>query len=878
MIKIIDLNKKYDSKKRQTCKALNNINLTLPDAGLIFVLGKSGSGKSTLLNLIGGLDNISSGQIIVDGNDLSTFNENDFCNYRNSHIGFIFQDYHLIDELTVYENIVLSLDLQKKEDKENVKTALAKVDLEGYEDRYPSELSGGEQQRVAIARAIVKNPRLILADEPTGNLDTNTAKSIIELLKSLSKECLILIVSHNINDANKYADRIIELKKGEIIADKEKNPEYPDDIACDDGVIYYPSDKKLEPEDIDLINESLDKNEVKRFVRVTEKFIPTKSPELTENNVPIHNNTLSLRKEMKFSSIFLKSKATSIMISSIIVSAVMVILALAQTIINFDGGIIISREMKNATIDSLLLQKATTEMDKKMTNSTYQFYKEITDEDISAFKDTGYTNPIYEVNSFELILASSGANGSAGILPAYLAEPPFVRSTLGTIIVDEEFLEKKFGQLEYIAKLDEFHPSGVIITDYIADAILANNSVYKSKTYEDILGSYHYSSNKYNRGYINGIIKTDYREKYKNIFDAYYSGKRYTLAELNGNQEFLKFSDDVYAKYGYCFSFNPDFKESFIHTPATNITYHGYLKFGEAVYLANSAYIIFDEEIKKQYKNIASVELEPNEVIMNFSTYNKIFGTNYTAAQIKDFTPQTLTLSHYRRDDVELKNSLWEEEIVIKQLTNNTTYTFIASEELYRKFQDDLIFNRALYFENSDKIGEVLSTAEDLEFTMTMTLAGGIRTMTRAVEVFIPIFEIIAWVLYFAVIFVLINFSMKMISDKMHDIGILKAIGAKNRSVAIIFGLQIILIAILTCVMSTIGYYCILGLANNVLLISLRELAANRVRPDIDFLTFRTDVALANCLLTFILSGISLVLPMKKIKEIKPVKIIKTRE
>ena len=162
MINITNLTKIYRSKKRSVCHALTQINLTLPDTGLVFVLGKSGSGKSTLLNLIGGLDSITDGQIVVDGNDLSTFRERDFCNYRNTHIGFIFQDYHLIDELTIYDNIMLSLDLRRVEDGDKVRAALEKVDLAGYEDRFPGELSGGERQRIAIARAIVKNPRIIL--------------------------------------------------------------------------------------------------------------------------------------------------------------------------------------------------------------------------------------------------------------------------------------------------------------------------------------------------------------------------------------------------------------------------------------------------------------------------------------------------------------------------------------------------------------------------------------------------------------------------------------------------------------------------------------------------------------------------------------------
>ena len=254
MIKITSLNKTYKSKKRRKCHALNDICLTLPDSGLIFVLGKSGSGKSTLLNLIGGLDSVSSGSIQVDGNDLARFKEKDFCNYRNSHIGFIFQDYHLIDELTVYENIRLSLDLENKAEDHLIGEALARVDLAGYEERYPTELSGGEQQRVAIARAIVKKPRIILADEPTGNLDTHTARAIVELLKELSTDCLILIVSHNINDANNYADRIIELKKGQIISDKTRNPDFLDEVSLQNGELIYPQGLALSDTDIDFIN------------------------------------------------------------------------------------------------------------------------------------------------------------------------------------------------------------------------------------------------------------------------------------------------------------------------------------------------------------------------------------------------------------------------------------------------------------------------------------------------------------------------------------------------------------------------------------------------------------------------------------------------
>ena len=439
MIKITSLNKIYKSKKRKTCHAVKNINLILPDAGLVFVLGKSGSGKSTLLNLIGGLDNITSGTIEVDGNDLSTFKEKDFCNYRNTHIGFIFQDYHLIDELTVYENIVLSLNLRRIEDKELVKAALEKVDLAGYEDRYPTELSGGEQQRVAIARAIVKNPRIILADEPTGNLDTHTAKSIVELLKELSKDCLILIVSHNVNDANAYADRIIELAKGKIISDKSRNPEFASEIVLKEDILIYPDGQSLSDKDIDLLN----KNVHKKIIKRTDKFIESTENTGKATKIKIENKSLSPRRELSLSGKFLKNKTLAISLSAFMVSVIMVIMALAQTIVNFNGSHIIADEMSKMSQSSVLMNKVVDEQTRTQLDKTYPV--KIGDSDIQSFYDAGYNGEIYPVYSHSLVLRNTGTYW--GYNTNHFYNGVFMSETFGTMIVDEEFLERKFGTL-----------------------------------------------------------------------------------------------------------------------------------------------------------------------------------------------------------------------------------------------------------------------------------------------------------------------------------------------------------------------------------------------------------------------------------------------
>ncbi len=224
MILLKNISKIYVSKKSKTeVVALDDITLSFESKGLNFILGPSGCGKSTLLNLIGGLDYPTNGELYVNHQKIGK-NENQLDDYRNQYIGFIFQDFNLIPNLTLYDNLVLVCFNEKKEIiKNKIEETLKKVGLEGYQNRYPSELSGGQIQRVAIARALLKNSRILLADEPTGNLNSEISKEIMELFYELAKEKLVIIVSHNEELATQYANRIIRLKDGKIIQDS--NPQ-----------------------------------------------------------------------------------------------------------------------------------------------------------------------------------------------------------------------------------------------------------------------------------------------------------------------------------------------------------------------------------------------------------------------------------------------------------------------------------------------------------------------------------------------------------------------------------------------------------------------------------------------------------------------------
>ena len=218
MIRFENVSKEYRSKKGQTTKALTDININLNNKGLIFIIGKSGSGKSTLLNILGGLDSKTSGKIYIDNKDIDSFKEKDFDSYRNTYIGFIFQDFNLLEEYNVFDNVMLSAKLQKKKvDKEEILNLLGRLGLNGLEYRNINELSGGQKQRVGIARALIKNPKVILADEPTGNLDSISSKETFKLLKEISKEKLVVVVSHDLENANTYADKILELQDGKAI-------------------------------------------------------------------------------------------------------------------------------------------------------------------------------------------------------------------------------------------------------------------------------------------------------------------------------------------------------------------------------------------------------------------------------------------------------------------------------------------------------------------------------------------------------------------------------------------------------------------------------------------------------------------------------------
>ena len=221
MLQLKDIVKKYNTGGTEV-EVLKKVNISFRESEFVSILGASGSGKTTLLNIIGGLDKYSSGDMLLMGRSTKEFTDRDWDSYRNGTIGFVFQSYNLIGHLSVIENVKLALSISGESNKENdikAKKALEDVGLGDHLNKKPNQLSGGQMQRVAIARALVTNPKVILADEPTGALDSKTSVQIMELIKEISKEKLVIMVTHNPELARKYSDRIVSVKDGEIIED-----------------------------------------------------------------------------------------------------------------------------------------------------------------------------------------------------------------------------------------------------------------------------------------------------------------------------------------------------------------------------------------------------------------------------------------------------------------------------------------------------------------------------------------------------------------------------------------------------------------------------------------------------------------------------------
>lgn len=484
MIEIKNIVKTYHPKKGDKVVALSDVSVKFPETGLVFILGKSGSGKSTLLNVLGGLDTADSGEIIIKGKSSKDFSQGDFDSYRNTYLGFVFQEYNILEDFNVGANVALALKLQgRKATDEEINEILEEVDLAGFGKRKPNELSGGQKQRVAIARALVKNPEIIMADEPTGALDSNTGIQVFDTLKKLSENKLVLVISHDRDFAEKYGDRVIELKDGKIISDIEKHRTYAEKTEnglSDYGgkLLKFPKGYKLTQKDVEKINAYLSEKEavlavddklteeVSRAARIDkdgrmETFAPTDEGKISFSKnagFKLIKSRMPVKESFKMGASGLKSKPFRLVVTVLLCFVCFAMFGMVDSFAAYDSKDAITNSMYDSGIDYAGFVKY-----KKIDQDefgSYEIATVMTAEDIKKIAEKGFdVMPVYGDLSYVSSMEDSFLTSVSSVV--------YKGDVVGLVEVDEAAREKQNIKL-LGGRLSEADDE-VVVSDYVFD-------------------------------------------------------------------------------------------------------------------------------------------------------------------------------------------------------------------------------------------------------------------------------------------------------------------------------------------------------------------------------------------------------------------------
>lgn len=643
MIKVKNLKKTYVMKNGQEARGILDISFDLGESGFVFVVGKSGSGKSTLLNLIGDIDTPTSGDIIVNGKNIKDFSEKDKNLYKSHYCGFIFQDYKLINELNVYENILLSLEINN--DLENadsrIKTLLEKLGLKGYENKNINELSGGEKQRVSIARSLIKNPKIILCDEPTGNLDKKTSTQILDLLKEISKNCLVFIVSHDLKACNKYATRRLVINEGLLIEDSIKDESYKNEILVKNNTLYLPFDHTLNEEEVVTVNQIFKGKNIKEISNIDDGFRPFSDDESNENFSKTPQNSTKISKNLKFKLLkkyLFKGKLSSF-INSLIFALLTMLIILVDTFLYFDESDVIFQNINTEYQSEINLTKY--EKSNYKGRHTFISFDEVDNEN---FKDTKYYSFINYTGRFDNALPDLHY-----VSVGYKLRSKYATNTnkfypngfSGTVVVDKDYLNNKFNNGEEVEVLagdidDKVHKTGIILTDYLVDAY---NDIQKANlTYADFIGEFippfKYTGLSF---YCNAVIKTNYKIKFKKLYDEYIAIKNNgyvydDLINFTKTDDYENYINEIVnGDIGVAYTLNPNF----LNDVKENDEFCSIMLFAD-LFLSIDGKTVY-EDAKYDYRSLvySKSKLNDDEIVLSY-TYARPVMAQYNVTDPKD--------------------------------------------------------------------------------------------------------------------------------------------------------------------------------------------------------------------------------------------------
>lgn len=844
MITLKNINKYYMSGTEKY-HALRNINFTFPDTGMVFIVGKSGSGKSTLLNTIGGIDSYDSGDLIIDGTSTSKYTKADYNTYRNSYTGFIFQEFNVVKNLNVYDNISLSLRLLNKNIQDNhefILETIKSVGLEGKEKRKMNQLSGGERQRVAIARALVKQPKVIIADEPTGNLDKNNRDTVMNILKELSKERLVIVVTHDKSLSRTYGDEEIKLKDGAIVNHTlfKKNSIEPKETSVETPFVK-PSLKAP----LFLSLKSLKQN-LFRFIMITLFFTVA----LVFANTTINLYYSNATKEYATYQQDYHNEYISIS----------------------DQQTIYGKKVQSGffQVDTLSYKNLVNSFNNDTNEKSYKIY------------------PCYSINI--------PINQNADEFIDY-----FYSSKIANVVVIEDINEfSKDHPITYTDSL-EYRPMTCYITDYLALSLIANNyfndnasfdvnyELYFADKYLTVDGL-HYPI------YISGIIETNYTQfldlslndpnVYASFIDnqIFYNSIYFTKSKYVGSEDGSQFVSTTNMKYVY---------DDFVYS---GIGQEGVIENVKVSYYSDECNILKGTSPKLQPEGeyldqiVVSTAflkeaygLTPDEV--NLGTPEK------PISMINPITGTTASFNFYgyRR----ISSSFYCEIVGIVESDEPTIY--FCNPTITKLYYNYLKISFSDYDNSTETFGGRMIVKITDDINKNIGLYQAFRnnniiidnlsyTKLQVVNEFIDNNLILFLGLFFALcmfsVLMIFNFVVITIKNSTKDIGIYMSLGMSGKQISLIFIFQIILISTITFILSTAGAIIFLNLLDSSLSLDtstiINEVYNISIKP-IDFEIFKINAygILISFGIAYVIPILAVLIPLFRLARKKPIDILK---
>lgn len=919
MLQLRNITKTYRTGSNKIV-ALDNVSLDFPEKGLVFIVGKSGSGKSTLLNILGGLDKMDSGDIIINGKSTHDFSSSDFDAYRNYHIGFIFQEFNLIDDMSVKDNIAIALKIQSKgHDLTTIDEALKLVNLEGLGYRSPKELSGGQKQRIAVARALVKNPDIILADEPTGALDSKTGFDLMSSLKSLSENKLVIVVTHDDEFANVFGDEIIHLTDGHIIDHLVISPEYKIPVVekITDNIIKIPSGCKIN--DKSIIDNSLKENNSNYICLTTspelltiaypdsydavfekedlsKKFV-SKSTVLSEI-VKSKDKKSNQKAKIKFSECFKmaiqqfkKSKKKTVFLLLFTIISISV-LGFTYSLSSVDNSKITANTLINNNIELGMMQKedeygiislASSEVDKlneKFKSQNFAIAKEVQLD----YKSGNYrTESAFELGSFTGVVECDDVTKlNLNIIEGI---GTFNNKSLqNNEIIISDYAAFELRRTGYMG-LDKDLKYGLIqpetLTEQINTYINIEDINYKivgvfDTNFEDYLHLLVSESaiEKDDSSYLSAL-KSYY---YARIFGPRGFYKEHQIKTGNADQA-ATFTLETKAVPIY--TYNPDTDSTSNRKILRNFEYSGFNNFysfddikdklsghydvlyGSIPEQLSSNQVVISYDWLKLEGLAYTAQIE--KAIETFNTNTSIYKTSSTAEEKPIFSSSKEQLEVVAVIDIE-DDLAFDDSLLVKDYYSQIAMFF--SNEFSSRFAqsiydyDQVLFTlsggRALYTSTINKMEKEGYTVVNMDGQETLS--------DEDITTFKTIAAIVALIMLAFSFLIMINFVSGSVKSREKEIGILRATGARRRDIIKIFAVEEGILALIVSIIGLVivAYAC--SLINKYL---------GNVELGIQLLVFDLTSVFVILLGTFAFFAITTLIPISSIINKKPIDAIR---